>query len=71
MTPDGCPVALKVIRAENAGDREFRIRFHREIMAASRGSGAHTFPVIDADLAGPAPWLATAAALTTGRRACR
>jgi len=53
-------VAVKVIRPELAGDLEFRERFAREVAAARRVSGLYTVPVIDADVDGPQPWLATA-----------
>ena len=53
-------VAVKVIRAELATDPEFRERFRREVDVARRVSGLFTAPVIDADLDGPVPWLATA-----------
>jgi len=53
-------VAVKVIRGELAGDAEFRIRFSREVAAARSVSGLFTAPVVDADLEGPTPWLATA-----------
>ena len=53
-------VAVKVIRAELAGDPEFRVRFGREVAAARSVSGLFTAPVVDADVDGPVPWLATA-----------
>ena len=53
-------VAVKVIRAELAGDPEFRVRFAREVAAARSVSGLFTAPVVDADADGPVPWLATA-----------
>ncbi|MEY9944697.1 PQQ-binding-like beta-propeller repeat protein [Kitasatospora sp. GAS1066B] len=56
----GRTVAVKVVRAELAEDREFRERFRREVAAARAVSGAHTAPVVDADQDGPSPWLATA-----------
>ncbi len=56
----GRPVAVKVVRAHLATDPEFRARFRREIAVARKVSGVHTSPVIDADVDGPMPWLATA-----------
>jgi WD40 repeat protein len=53
-------VAVKVIREELAGDAEFRARFRREVAGAQMVSGLFTAPVVDADLDGPVPWLATA-----------
>jgi serine/threonine protein kinase len=53
-------VAVKVIRGELAADPEFRVRFGREVAAARSVSGLFTAPVVDADVAGPVPWLATA-----------
>jgi serine/threonine protein kinase len=56
----GRPVAVKVIRADFAADAEFRARFGREVEAARKVSGLYTALVVDADLDGPVPWLATA-----------
>ena len=56
----GRPVAVKVVRAHLATDPEFRERFRREIAVARKVSGVYTSPVIDADVDGPTPWLATA-----------
>jgi WD40 repeat protein len=53
-------VAVKVIRDELAGDPEFRTRFRQEVAGARLVSGLYTAPVVDADLDGPVPWLATA-----------
>jgi WD40 repeat protein len=55
----GRPVAVKVIRADLAADGEFRARFRREIEAARKVSGLYTVLLVDADLDGPVPWLAT------------
>jgi len=60
LSPGGRPVAVKVIRADLAQDPEFRARFRREIAVARKVSGVFTAPVIDADVDGPVPWLATA-----------
>jgi hypothetical protein len=60
VSAGGRLVAVKVIRADLAADAEFRTRFQREITVARKVSGQFTAPVIDADLDGPVPWLATA-----------
>ena len=57
---DGPPVAVKVIRPELASDPEFRERFRHEVAAARKVSGKFTPLVVDADLDGSVPWLATA-----------
>ena len=59
-TAGGRLVAVKIIRPELAGDLEFRERFAREVAAAKRVGGLFTAPVVDADVDGPQPWLATA-----------
>jgi len=59
-SPGGRRVAVKLIRSELAGEKDFRARFAREVRAASRVSGAFTAPVIDADPDAPQPWLVTA-----------
>ncbi len=56
----GRPVAVKVIRADLAADPEFRVRFAREVAAARKVNGLYTALVVDADVDGPVPWLATA-----------
>jgi len=56
----GRPVAVKVIRADLAADSQFRARFRREVDAARKVNGLYTALVVDADLDGPMPWLATA-----------
>ena len=60
LSAGGRPVAVKVIRAELAADPEFRMRFGREVAAARQVSGLFTVMVVDADVDGPVPWLATA-----------
>lgn len=59
-SPGGRLVAVKVIRAELAENRDFRARFGREVAAARKVSGLFTALVVDADTEGPVPWLATA-----------
>jgi hypothetical protein len=58
-SPGGRHVAIKAIRAELAEDADFRARFAREVSAARKVSGIFTAQVVDADLDGPVPWLAT------------
>ena len=53
-------VAVKVIRPDLAGEPGFRTRFAREVAAARTVSGLFTALVVDADVEGPMPWLATA-----------
>jgi serine/threonine protein kinase len=60
VSAEGRLVALKVVRADLAADPAFRARFRRETAVARKVSGPFTAPVIDADLDGPMPWLATA-----------
>ena len=58
--PDtGSLAAVKVIRADLAGDPGFRARFDQEVAAAGRVSGQFTAALADADTTGPVPWLAT------------
>jgi hypothetical protein len=59
-SPGGRLVAVKLIRAELAGDPDFRARFAREVLTARTISGIFTVPVVDADVDGPQPWLVTA-----------
>jgi len=58
-SPGGRHVAIKVIRADLAENADFRARFAQETAAARKVSGIFTAPVVDADLDGPIPWLAT------------
>jgi eukaryotic-like serine/threonine-protein kinase len=60
MSAGGRPIAVKVIREELADDPQFRSRFRREVAAARMVSGLFTAMVVDADLDGEVPWLATA-----------
>ncbi|BBC94455.1 serine/threonine-protein kinase [Streptomyces griseofuscus] len=55
----GLRLAVKVVHAEFARDREFRGRFRQEVAAARRVSGAFTAPVVDADPEAARPWMAT------------
>ncbi|HSA50894.1 MAG TPA: protein kinase [Yinghuangia sp.] len=59
-SPGGRAVAVKVVRPELAGERDFRRRFAREVEAARRVGGVFTAAVLDADAEGEPPWLATA-----------
>lgn len=59
-SPGGRLVAVKLIRAELAGDPDFRARFAREVATARTVSGIYTVPVVDADVDGAQPWLVTA-----------
>ncbi|MEU1276457.1 serine/threonine-protein kinase [Streptomyces sp. NPDC005799] len=59
-SPRGHVVAVKAIRPEMTGDRNFHIRFRREVEAASVVSSMYTAPVINAEPDGVTPWLATA-----------
>ncbi|MBB1261957.1 protein kinase domain-containing protein [Streptomyces alkaliterrae] len=58
-TPSGRLVAVKQVREEFADDPVFRGRFRREVTIARRVSGVYTVPVVDADVDGPRPWVAT------------
>jgi Protein kinase domain/CHAT domain len=60
QSPTGRTVALKVIPEDLAADPEFRTRFTRGVAAARRVEGRFTAAVVDADLDGPRPWVATA-----------
>ena len=60
VSEGGLRVAVKVVRADLVADPEFRTRFRREIAVARKVSSQFTAPVLDADVEGPAPWLATA-----------
>jgi serine/threonine protein kinase len=60
QSPGGRLVAVKLIRAELAADREFRARFAREVAAARHVSGMFTAAVVDAEPEAPQPWLVTA-----------
>ncbi|WP_017588215.1 WD40 repeat domain-containing serine/threonine protein kinase [Nocardiopsis ganjiahuensis] len=51
--------AVKAVRSEYSGDREFRARFASEVELARRVRGPYTARVLDADTDGTRPWLAT------------
>jgi serine/threonine protein kinase len=51
--------AVKALRPELAGDPAFAARFRREVDAARRVDSPEVARVLDADPAGPRPWLAT------------
>ncbi|MFG2244721.1 WD40 repeat domain-containing serine/threonine protein kinase [Spirillospora sp. NPDC048823] len=59
-TPGGRQVAVKLIRAEHAGNPQFRARFAREVDAARKVGGFYTAQVVDADPAADEPWMVTA-----------
>jgi len=59
VSAGGRPVAVKSIRAELTTDPQFRSRFAQEVAAARRVNGLFTATVVDADVDGPVPWLAT------------
>lgn len=60
LSPGGRQVAVKIIHAGHASDRQFRERFAREIEAARRVGGFHTASVVDADPSADPPWMVTA-----------
>jgi eukaryotic-like serine/threonine-protein kinase len=57
--PDGRLVAVKQVRTPFVEDEGFVARFRREVAVSRKVSGAYTAAVIDADVAGPVPWLAS------------
>ncbi|MDF3300077.1 serine/threonine-protein kinase [Streptomyces tropicalis] len=59
-TRGGRAVAVKVAKPELAADPLFRERFRAEVAAARTVGGFHTAPVVEADVDGNPPWLATA-----------
>jgi eukaryotic-like serine/threonine-protein kinase len=56
---DGTQAAIKVLRPELADDREFRVRFRREVGLLTRVNGACTVRVLEADTESARPFLAT------------
>src|SRR5919197_633096 len=59
QAPDRRLVAVKVIRADRASDRELAARFRREVQAASGVAGFCTARVLDADLDAERPYYVT------------
>ncbi|WP_018505668.1 protein kinase domain-containing protein [Parafrankia discariae] len=59
FSDDGKPAAIKVPSAGLVDDPEFRARFRQEVDAARRVRGSAVAAVIDADLTGTRPWMAT------------
>jgi len=59
-SPGGRSVAVKSIRPDLVAHPEFRKRFRTEVSAAGNVNGLYTAVVVDADVDGPVPWLATA-----------
>jgi serine/threonine protein kinase len=57
---DGRLAAVKMILSDHSANPEYLTRFRREAAAARKVGGRFTAQVIDADLDGPVPWLATA-----------
>lgn len=57
--PDGRLVAVKQVHPHLLDHREYRARFQREVVASTRVSGAFTAPVVDFDVDGDVPWLAS------------
>ncbi|MEU6659679.1 protein kinase [Streptomyces sp. NPDC046821] len=56
----GAPlVAVKTVRADLDADREFRVRFRREIASARAVSGPGTAALLAGDADAEVPWLAT------------
>ncbi|MFJ3901299.1 serine/threonine-protein kinase [Streptomyces sp. NPDC090025] len=55
----GRTVAVKVVRAEFAGQDDFLRRFAREVDAARRVRSPWTAPVLDFDISAATPWVAT------------
>ncbi|MFF9500970.1 serine/threonine-protein kinase [Streptomyces sp. NPDC014656] len=58
-TPDGGPVALKVIREEITGHPEVLARFRREVATVRAVRSPHTARLVDASLDEAPYWLAT------------
>ena len=53
-------VAVKLVHEGLAADPQFRRRFAQEVLAARSVGGFYTAQVVDADVEGDRPWLATA-----------
>ncbi|MCL6737572.1 serine/threonine-protein kinase [Streptomyces neyagawaensis] len=58
-TPGGQRLAVKVIRADLAGQSELRLRFEREVAALREVNCPYTVPVYDAETRTAPLWLAT------------
>ncbi|MEV0265807.1 protein kinase [Streptomyces sp. NPDC050617] len=58
MTPEGRPIAVKLLKPELGRDPQFAQRFAREIDVARRIRGGHVARLLDADPDAPEPWLA-------------
>ncbi|WP_165989828.1 serine/threonine-protein kinase, partial [Streptomyces sp. YIM 98790] len=58
-SPEGRPVAVKVVLPELAEEAPFRRRFRREVEAAQRVGGRWTARVLDGDTDAEMPWVAT------------
>lgn len=56
---NGNQVALKRLLDAYADDPDFRLRFSREVDAMRRISAHFVAPVVDADISGDVPWLAS------------
>jgi sugar lactone lactonase YvrE len=57
--PDGRLVAVKQVRPQLTEEDGFLARFRQEVAASRTVSGAYTAAVVDADVDGPTPWLAS------------
>ncbi|MFF9157475.1 serine/threonine-protein kinase [Streptomyces sp. NPDC014846] len=60
LSAGGERLAVKVVHPAHAANAEFRARFRREVQLSRRIAGPCLVAVHDADVDGPAPWLATA-----------
>ena len=58
-SPEGHPVAVKVIHAALARDEVFRRRFRQEVDLGRRVGGRYAAKVIDADPGADRPWMVT------------
>jgi serine/threonine protein kinase len=59
ISKEGSQVAVKVPRTELADDREFRVRFRREVATLTQVKGLCTVKVIEADTDSARPFLVT------------
>lgn len=60
FTDDRRAVAIKLLRPEFGHDRDFAVRFAREIKVSGRVGGRRVAELIDSDPNAPRPWLASA-----------